>query len=221
MLDGSGKRLSLDAKALNNQPSRIINVFVGVVFVLIVVVLGLIAWSLLQDEALPRTSAERDLIRYENLVKKNPKDAMSQAGLGVSYMQVGEYRKAAVHLKKAVKLQPENAIFYIKLADAHYGEGDVQSALRVLGKAQQLDGKTEEAWYQEGKILYDQGKYEKSIPFLKKSLEINSGAADTHFMLATAYEKTNEPDAALNHYREAVRFIPDYPEAIKAIQRLN
>ncbi len=51
------------------------------------------------------------------------------------------------------------------------------------------------------------------IAFWQKKLEIHARSARTHDRLGDALAKKGQIDAAISHYREAVRLEPDYPEA--------
>jgi tetratricopeptide (TPR) repeat protein len=191
------------------------------VTVLIVIVAGLLIVSLVGEPPAPRTSAERNLARFEELVKKDPKDSGAQAGMGVALMDIGAYDQAITYLKKALKLEGNNARYQVTLAEAYAMNGQDSQALKTLADAKRINGRFEDAWYLEGKIYYDQENYKKAIDSLMKVVEINPNAADTLYLVASAYEKSGNVASAKIYYQKALEYIPDFIEAQEALQRLE
>ena len=191
-----------------------------VVGILILVIGGMIALSVTGEPMAPRTSAERDLAKYEDLIKEQPRNAAAQAGMGAALVRTGFYKQAIEHLDKAVKLDPKPAYFVV-LAEAHEALGDTKSAISTLRKAQKKNEKYDRAWYAEGKIYFDQGDYAKAIGPLNRTLELEPSASDVHYLLGQALEKVGKREAAIDSYREAIKFLPDYQEALKALEGLG
>ena len=74
-----------------------------------------------------------------------------------------------------------------------------------LERLVQEDPKSPEYRYWLGRLAYDAGKYAQAIARFEESL-----ARDPHFMrahdnLGLCYEQLDDPDRAIEHYREAVR----------------
>lgn len=220
MLDNPADSM-MAPKAPRSASLPLINALIGLVFVLIVAALAMIAWQMLSEPPVPRTSAERDLARFELEVKQHKADPIAHASYGEAFMQVGSYAGAVKEFKKAIKLSPGDSRYYVLLAKAYAAQNDVQPAIVALTKAKKLDENSEEAWFIEGKIAYDQKDYRKAITAWTKSMELQPSASDVHFLAGQAFEKTSQTDAAMAHYREALKYMPDYPEAREALQRLE
>jgi len=209
------------ATAPQGPPSRsMITYLTWAVGALILVVGGMIVLSVTSEPPAPRTSAERDLAKYEELVKDKPRNAAAQAGMGAALMQTGSYKRAIEHLDKAVKLDPRSD-YYVVLAETHVALGDTELAIRDLKKAQKSDEGYDRAWYLEGKIYFDQGDYAKAIGPLNRTLELEPGASDVHYLLGQALENLGKREAAIDSYREALKFLPDYKEALDALEKLG
>lgn len=220
MLEGRGGE-RLVARQPRSDSSPVFAFLIGLIFVLIVFVVGMIGWSALKEPPAPRTSAERDLARFEGLTKTDPSDPGAHAGLGMAYMQTGGYPQAVDHLKKAVKLKAQEPLYYTEMAKAYLGMGKTKEALGTLARAKKLNEKFEEAWFQEGKIYFDQEDYPNAISSLTKSMELQPSASDTHYLLGLSFERSSKTEAAVAHYREAVKYMPDYRDAIDALARLQ
>lgn len=211
----------LTVTAPQGSPSRsMITYLTWAVGALILVVGGLIVLSVISEPAAPRTSAERDLAKYESLVKEKPNDVVAQAGMGAALLRTGSYERAIEHLEKAIKLDPKSR-YYVVLAEAHEASGDTKSAISTLKTAQKRNEKDDQAWYAEGKIYFDHEDYAKAIGPFNRTVELEPGASDVHYLLGQALEELGKREAAIDSYREAVRFLPDYQEALVALERLG
>lgn len=201
----------------NPGPFRIIN---GIVIALILVVAGLIGWSLLSEPQAPRTNAERNLAQFEGLIEERPDDPRVQAGMGAALLEIGAYDRAIEHFEAAVKLSAE-AKYYTALAEAQIGAGNQKAALTAVRRAQKINKRDARAWFLEGKIFFDDGKYAKAVEPWLESVELEPSAADTHYLLGEALEKTGNTDEALGHYETAIKYLPDYKEALAGLARLK
>ena len=190
------------------------------VMALIIIVGGLLGWSLLQPPPVPRTSAERDLARFEELIREKPRDPAAQAGMGAAFLRVGSYERAIEHLNIAVKLEPDPR-YRVALVEAYVGQGDTKAAINTVRTAQKANPRFERVWYAEAKIYYDRGEYAKAIGPFHRSLELEPGASDVRYLLGFSQEKLGKHKAAIEQYREALRFMPDYEEALAGLARLD
>ncbi len=202
-------------------PSRsILTYLIWIVGALILVIGVMIIWSVVSEPAAPRTSAERDLAQYEDLVKEQPQNAAARAGMGAALVQAGAYQRAVEQLNTAIKLgaRPE---YYVVLAEARVGLGDTKSAISALKKAQNMNESYGSAWYAEGKIYFDEGEYAKAIGPFNRTLGLEPSASDVNYLLGQSLEKLGKREAAIDAYRKAIKYLPDYAEAIDALEALG
>ena len=71
-------------------------------------------------------------------------------------------------------------------------------------------------------VLYELGRFEETVPELRRAIALNPSLAATHFNLALALEKLGQPREALRHYEETIRLDPGWTKArdhITAIRR--
>lgn len=98
--------------------------------------------------------------------------------------------------------------------------GTVLAALAACGPS---DKEQAAQHLKQGKELYAAGKYEASIPELKKAAELNIDAIEPRLLLGNAYRALKRYDEALNAYRDAKkvdRYAPD-PHIASALTRLE
>ena len=70
-------------------------------------------------------------------------------------------------------------------------------------------------------LFAEQERYKESIPYLKAAVEAQPTYSDLHYQLALAYEKSGEKKLAIEHYEEALRFVPDSQDALDSLKRLG
>ena len=77
------------------------------------------------------------------------------------------------------------------------------------------------ARYQRGFAQLEAGNLVQAINDFETVISQKSDYAEAEFMLASAYEKSNEQSLALDHYRRALALKPGWPEAQAAIRELE
>lgn len=202
------------------SPRTVTTYLTWLVIVLIVVVAVLIFVSMAAEPQAPRTSAERDLARFEELVKKNPRDAGVQAGMAAALAQVGSYEQAIGRYKVAIKLKAQPQ-YFVALAEAYQVTGNTEEAVKTARLAQKLNEKFVGGWFVEGKIFFDQGQYDKALAPLYRSVDLEPGASDIHYLIGQSLEQLGKTKAAADEYQKALQFLPDYQEALDALEKLG
>lgn len=66
-----------------------------------------------------------------------------QYDLGIRYLSEGSYEEAIIAFTAAIEIDPKQPIVYMRLADAHERNGDLQAALTVLKNGYDLTGDAE------------------------------------------------------------------------------
>lgn len=143
-------------------------------------------------------------------------------------------------LKQAYKFHLEGnidqAIHYYKLsidvfptAEAHtflgwaYSlKGKYESAIQECYVAIELDRKYGNPYNDIGSYLIELGKYDKALPWLEKALnaERYSSKHFAYFNLGKLYEKKGNWKEAIDYYKKALEYRPDYEIAKKNLYEL-
>lgn len=182
---------------------------------------GLVIKSLYIDQPVARTAIERDIVKYKELARENPKDISARLGLIDAYVAAKDYRMAERELGEALKQNDKAATLHERLAEIHRLKGDVNKAILEYEKASSLDPKNGLVYYRLGQIYLDRTEYRKAVVVFQKLIEINPGLADAHYYLGLATEKLGDREGARKQYLEALRYIPDYPEAKSGLARVS
>ncbi len=168
-----------------------------------------------------RTAVERDLIKYKEAVRRNPRDAEAYVGLAGVYLEIEQVDNAIDQLDKAIAIEPRSWNAHFELGMAYAGKQEPNIAASHFWQAAAIDPNNELAFYQLGKLYQGQKQYGQAVQAFQKTLKVNPTLSDAHYFLGCCYEKTNKTDLAAKEYREALKYVQSYPEAEKALRQLE
>ena len=69
--------------------------------------------------------------------------------------------------------------------------------------------------------MYNNGKYEEAINILNKATTLQNNFDEGYYWLGKCYEKLKKTDAAIESYKTALLYNPDYTEASDALGKLG
>ena len=112
--------------------------------------------------------------------------------IGLNYESLGDYRRAEIHLRKAVELAPSNGVYYERLGrvlqrqgkdttalqelreGVRVSPGNLETQVRLKKLSRELSLKT----YHEGRLAFEHRKYEKAHQLLEKAIEVGQLSGD-------------------------------------------
>lgn len=142
--------------------------------------------------------------------------------LGSLYAQTKNARALAIAdaLLKSKQPETEKEAFFIKGLYFNY-TGDKTNAIAALDKCLNIDNRHMFAYREKGIALYDLGKYEDAITVFSKAVTLQNNFDEGHYWLGRCLEKLNKPNDAIEEYKTALLYAPDYIEAKDALIRLG
>lgn len=199
---------------------------VGIFFlgIAIVISLGVFIYKYFAvQSAPPRTYFDFQLRIWQQVVEKDPKNALGHANLGFVYLQMKKYDQAIDAFKTALKYDPKNVTALYNLGITNYELGKKKLAIENLKAAAEAApaGNKFLAYYKLGEIYQEQKKYPQAIEVYQKSIQDDPTMWNSHFKLGQLYEKTKQKDLALEEFKKASVFNPNSTEIKKAIERLS
>ncbi len=99
--------------------------------------------------------------------------------------------------------------------------GDNKKALTFFDNCLTLDYTFMFAYREKAIVLYDMGKYEDAIAILNKATTLQNNFDEGYYWLGKCYEKLKRTDAAIESYKTALLYNPDYTEASDALGKLG
>ncbi len=216
----------MEVKASRASWFIIQRVIIGVLLAGIAVLGFLVAREALKPETtIPRTALERAYLDARAVVKKDPNDAKARLKLGMAYAAAGRYNDALTQLNAAAKLDPKDPGIYYGLGYVARRAGDTKKAIEALQRVAKLEGNEpeiyRETYYELGEIYYEQKKYKEAVKAFESAVGMGPEVIYVRMALAKAYEKAKEKQKAIDQYREILKYVPDYKEAVDALRRLG
>jgi len=137
---------------------------------------------------------------------ENDDYAMGHAVLGWTYNFLEDYLQAEAEVKKALELDPNNA-----LAHAYYAEilvnkgefGDLDKAIEESRIAYTLAPNLFEAVRARAYVLYVTGNYQESVDLYKASANLNKNIPDIFLFLGYNYKALEDYDLAVEAFLQA------------------
>lgn len=133
---------------------------------------------------------------FEHMLKDFPGTPFVHYAYGSALESLSQHDEAAAQLREEIKLAPQNALPYSRMADIFLKTGHPEDALSNAERAVQLDPQApggHELW---GRALLETGKTEAAVKELEIASRLAPNYPEVHFNLARAYTKARMlPDA--------------------------
>ena len=140
-------------------------------------------FATLGNELLGQNKPDEALIAYRKVLDISPDDISAQYNLSVAYNQLGYNMHSRRNLKegtdaykKAIKLKPDNPLYYYNLGNVLYDQQELQESINTYRKAIELDSQyytyTVYAYTGLGNALYKQNNLQEAIAAYSKAMEL-------------------------------------------------
>ena len=136
----------------------------------------------------------------------------AHATLGSLYAEIGNRKKALLHLATALKLKPSAPVHFL-LGAVYYGAGEHKRAIQHLRQATKLDPQFDEAFYQLGLLCLEMNWLKKAQECFKTAQALNPREGRYRKRVRSFSEDATGPDQLNGLIREELRLVK-YP-AIK------
>jgi len=193
-------------------------------------------------EKAPRTAVERDVAAAEIAVRERSSDPAAWQALAYSYVRAERFDDA-VEVSRRGRTATGAQVLLLSEADALRSAGSHKAAIAIYDEAVKALSLEESAavaarkkqgiatptsnaslvtaFYGRALSRAEIGDTEGAIADVKRALEFGPQQSALLASLGEFYEKTGETAKAEAAYREALRFIPDYPAALLGLKRLE
>lgn len=209
--------------------------------VVLLVTTGSLVLFLMSLREAPRTVAERNLSAAESAVHDRPNDADSWSALVYAYSQAKRYDDAIAAAEKGRSLTKADVLLVaeadvlrsagrFKDAVAEYNraakaiesaQSDAIAARKKMGIFVPLSDTTmTRVYFGRAISLHALGDVKPAIADLEKAVALAPEQAYLFVTLGDYYAETRANGKAKAAYRNALRYVPDYPEALAGLKRI-
>ncbi|MGA7380292.1 MAG: tetratricopeptide repeat protein [Terriglobales bacterium] len=164
-------------------------------------------------------STDQALATYQQSLKDNPREPSFYILMGELYESKQDWPHAQSSYQKALELRPgdpltSNNLAYVLLQSG----GNVDVALSLAQTARRGMPDSPNAADTLGWVYYQKGAYRSAIDLFQEALQLaekNKAKDDAtvHYHLGLAYEKTDQPALARQHFERVLKINPNYAHA--------
>lgn len=147
--------------------------------------------------------------QYEKLLRSKKQRPEAHVGLADVYRRYGKHRAGILRLKKACQLNPGNAFYWFRLAEAIVAAGVPEDA--ALPAARAFDVERNDPFYAVwlGRLLLKLGRPSEAVQPLEAAVRVDAGDHDAWFHLAASLAGAKKKDLALHAITRAADLDPD------------
>ena len=205
----------------------------------ILVLLGTLTWKQCHmykdEETLWRTTAEQNPKAYlahtdlaDMLMDKGEIEAAIQQyrmslalrldpeichNLGNALLQAGKSDEAAVYFKKALELDPNNAVDYSDLGNMYLQKGQMNLAIQYMQKALQIAPDMPVTLYNLGNACAAEQRLDLAIRYWEKATQLQPDYPMPHNNLGNAFLLEGQTARAVEQWKMALQYQHDLPSA--------
>lgn len=133
--------------------------------------------------------------------------------LGSALAGKGDFAGAELHFREALMLNTNHTSARMNLARALLSQRKVAEAVAVLQAAPEKDRALPALQAMTGDLLLQLGRVREAVPYFEQLLKADP-VAELQAKIAGLRIQLNEPKAALEHFRTAVKLKPDWVEVL-------
>lgn len=141
-----------------------------------------------------------------------PKSADIHVRMGTLLDSSKKSDQAVEHYRKALELEPANAKALSRLGIYELENSNLDKAYDLLYKARQVQPDNPDTLRGLGSILVEKNNPKEALPILEQALLFDQKHAETHWLLARAYEQSGQPEKAAEYFALAKKLGRRDPE---------
>jgi tetratricopeptide (TPR) repeat protein len=133
---------------------------------------------------------------FQQMLKNFPNTPFLHYAYGSALESLSQHDESEAQLREEIKLAPDNALAYMRIADILLKTQRPEDALSNAESAVQLDPEAAGGHELLGRSLLEVGKTEAAVKELEIASRLAPNYAEVHFNLARAYTKAHMPAEA-------------------------
>jgi tetratricopeptide (TPR) repeat protein len=207
-------------KRVDKRTSTLTWVVLGAFIVVLAVFIGLLLNGTIFSSQ-PKSDAERD---YEVLLqglKQKPNDPVLLMTVAEIEYELGRKGDAWAHADKALKKGAGTAGLQLRYAALKIKDDKIDDALKAVQREIVIDEKSAEALFLLSQLLAEKKDYDGAIKAMDKALVMQPQAADMRIVYGEILEKADKKKRAIAQYKEALKYLPNSPQAVEGLKRLG
>jgi protein O-mannosyl-transferase len=162
---------------------------------------------------------ENSITLFTHTLAVTENNYIAHANLGDALDKQGRYGEAMRHYGEALKIKPDEAFVYDKLATDLDIVGRPDDAVAYYRKSLQLDPGNAQVHNNLGITLIRRGEAGEAISEFMQAVRLDPGLVDAHYNLGLALASQGNFQEAVRYYSEALRLNPSDLEIRGSLER--
>ncbi|OQY28980.1 MAG: hypothetical protein B6244_05420 [Candidatus Cloacimonetes bacterium 4572_55] len=138
--------------------------------------------------------------QYRQAIGLDPDYAKAYKNLGVLLSSSGRVQEAEKCYRKSIDLDSNDPMTHFNLGILFDRLSKKEEAEELYRQAIELDPNYAKTYNNLGVLLFSQAQYKEAEKCYIKAIEINKNYKDAHYNLTLVYEKTDNPEKAIEHW---------------------
>jgi len=170
-------------------------------------------WSILGNAYLGLRRQREALDAFRRALALKPDNNFLMLNILTTMTILGEYEAAATETEHFLKIFPRDAALLEKMGNIRFLQNRPDEALIYLRQAYTIDPAASQSFNLAGEALIMKKDYTAAEEILRRGLQENGRARNTHYLLAQVQESLGRTDQALELYRQELEIDPGKYEA--------
>jgi Flp pilus assembly protein TadD len=162
--------------------------------------------------ALQKGRLEEAWRAFSEVIDKAPDNAAAHHMRGLVYVSGGLAADGIPDLRRAVQLDPRDAVAASNLAMALHAVGGLEEGLAAADAAVALDPNLADGWLNRGNILGDLARPDEAVASYDRALALRPGDGRLHNNKGNALKSMRRLDEAAASFKRAMQLSPCIPE---------
>ena len=159
-----------------------------------------------------RNQYKQAIPEFNKAIELNPNYDELYLHRGCCYRRLNKFEPAIRDFNKTAELNPRNVLAYYDLGELYsVGLRQQETAIQYYDKAIELNTYHRDSYLNRGYAYLNLGKWERAIPDLNKSIEIQPSSL-AYNNLGICYHKLSRFDEAIKSFDKALELNPNYAD---------
>ena len=159
------------------------------------------AWGFLEFKQANYVNAA---INYKKALDHDYKEQTLLMLAHIYHYYLNRPKSALYYCKSTLQINRNSVACYHLLSEIHRKKGDLKRALNYSEKHLDLSYGRAKSHYYHGKMLFEMKRYDESVKYLEKAVELNSRTQRYKLVLAKAYAHAGQMDKAEQVYKNFI-----------------
>jgi tetratricopeptide (TPR) repeat protein/capsular polysaccharide biosynthesis protein len=155
------------------------------------------------QEACSRGDFQQAIALCQEVIRSQPKVAISYKVLGDALQGIGKISEAEQQYKRAISLQPQEVSAYLSLGNLYVQQQQWKPAILVSQKAMKVNPRVAEPHERLGDILKFHDRLDGAVRYYQAALELAPNTWTVYHKLGDTFQAQGKIDEAIDAYQKA------------------